>query len=86
MGIASCQHVRERYTAADSQPAALARLRAGPRPESWLAATTTRHDDGRSFRVDHWEYDADRVHGFDYDIGTVLVGSTLAIDQAQLLT
>ena len=51
------------------------------RREGW-----TRRDDGRSFRLEHWEYDADRVDGFDYDIGAVLMRSTLAIDESQLLT
>ncbi|MET8358907.1 hypothetical protein [Micromonospora sp. NPDC005171] len=35
---------------------------------------------------EHWEYDADRVDGFDYDIGAGLLRSTLAADETQLLT
>jgi len=50
------------------------------RREGW-----THPDAGRSFRLEHWEYDADRVEGFDYDIGAVLLRSAQAADESLLL-
>jgi hypothetical protein len=51
------------------------------RQEGWTHADT-----GRSFQLELWEYDADRVDGFDYDIGAVLLRSTRAADESILLT
>ncbi len=48
--------------------------------QGWTAGSA-----GRSFRVQHWEYDADRLDGFDYDIGAVLVRSTVAADELELV-
>ena len=42
----------------------------------------TRRGEDRSFRVEQWEYEADRVERFDYDVGAVLVLSTLAVGGA----
>ncbi|MFB9318237.1 hypothetical protein [Cryptosporangium minutisporangium] len=50
------------------------------RREGWVHS-----DHGRSFRVEHWEYDADRIDGFDYDVGAMLMRSALAVDESQLL-
>ncbi|GID97813.1 hypothetical protein ACFQFC_08375 [Amorphoplanes digitatis] len=44
-----------------------------------------RSDRGRAFELTHWEYDADRVDGFDYDIGAVLVRSMTVTDEAHLM-
>ncbi|WP_405674967.1 hypothetical protein [Streptomyces canus] len=45
------------------------------------------HSDAeRSFRLEHWEYDRDRIDGFDYDIGAVLIGSADATDESELIT
>lgn len=45
-----------------------------------------RSDAERSFRLEHWEYDRDRIDGFDYDIGAVLIGSADATDESELIT
>ncbi|MFD9366177.1 hypothetical protein ACFWA6_00520 [Streptomyces sp. NPDC060020] len=44
-----------------------------------------RGDAERGFRVEHWEYDRERIDGFDYDIGAVLIGSADAVDEAELI-
>ncbi|MEY2229389.1 hypothetical protein [Streptomyces sp. BF23-19] len=43
-----------------------------------------REDRGRRFRLRQREYDADRLDGFDHDIGAVLVASADAADEAAL--
>ncbi|MEU4690144.1 hypothetical protein [Actinoplanes sp. NPDC023714] len=50
------------------------------RREGWTHRSTA-----RAFRVEHWEYDADRIDGYDYDIGAVLVRSGAAADESELL-
>ncbi|MFI1061488.1 hypothetical protein [Streptomyces spororaveus] len=50
------------------------------RAEGW-----TRSDKGRRFHLQHREYDGERIDGFDYDIGAVLVSSADAADEAALL-
>jgi ABC-type glycerol-3-phosphate transport system substrate-binding protein len=40
----------------------------------------------RSFRIEHWEYDADLLDGFDYDIGSTLLRSADAANEVELLT
>ncbi|MFI7405993.1 hypothetical protein ACIBW9_36935 [Streptomyces sp. NPDC049541] len=40
----------------------------------------------RSFHLEHWEYDRERIDGFDYDIGAVLLGSADATDESELIT
>lgn len=50
------------------------------RDEGWA-----RSDTGRRFRLTHCEYDGERLDGFDYDIGAVLVASAEAADEAGLL-
>ncbi|MFG2482331.1 hypothetical protein ACGFSI_06145 [Streptomyces virginiae] len=49
------------------------------RDEGWV-----REDRNRRFRLRHREYDGDRLDGFDYDIGMVLVASADAADEAAL--
>ncbi|MFJ3959794.1 hypothetical protein [Streptomyces sp. NPDC090036] len=51
------------------------------RDEGWV-----RGDAGRSFRLQHWEYDHERLDGFDHDVGAVLVAPADATGEAGLLT
>ncbi|RKR86674.1 hypothetical protein BDK92_0925 [Micromonospora pisi] len=45
----------------------------------------TRSDRERTFKLEHWEYDADQIAGFDYDIGAILVQATTVTGEAQLV-
>ncbi|MFB7292793.1 hypothetical protein [Actinacidiphila glaucinigra] len=45
-----------------------------------------RADRARTFRLQHWEYDADRISGFDYDIGAVLINDATVTDEPELTT
>ncbi|WP_203023045.1 MULTISPECIES: hypothetical protein [unclassified Frankia] len=45
-----------------------------------------RTDLARTFRLQHWDYAADRILGFDYDIGAVLVKDATAADEPELTT
>ncbi|MPY46542.1 hypothetical protein FNH04_43565 [Streptomyces phyllanthi] len=47
--------------------------------EGWV-----RSNADRGFRLEHWEYDADRIDGFDYDIGAVRVRAASAKDESAL--
>ncbi|GID29421.1 hypothetical protein C8E87_0878 [Paractinoplanes brasiliensis] len=49
--------------------------------ERWTHRSTA-----RSFRVEHWEYDAELLDGFDYDIGAARLRSAAAVDESELLT
>jgi hypothetical protein len=49
------------------------------RRQGWL-----RSDRDRTFKLEHWDYDADQIAGFDYDIGAVLVQATTVIGESQL--
>lgn len=51
------------------------------RDEGWV-----RSDVERSFRLEHWEYDREHMDGFDYDIGSALIGSADAPDESELNT
>ncbi|MFI5937812.1 hypothetical protein [Actinoplanes sp. NPDC051494] len=51
------------------------------RREGW-----TYWSDARSFRIEHWEYDAGLLDGFDYDIGSTLLRSADAANELDLLT
>ncbi|MGQ5648451.1 hypothetical protein ACUJ8H_00045 [Streptomyces sp. EKR5.2] len=51
------------------------------RQQSWK-----RTDPARGFRLQSWDYDADRILGFDYDIGAVLVRDSTAADESELAT
>ena len=44
----------------------------------------TRSDRDRSFELQHWDYDADRIDGFDHDIGAILVKATAGNSETQL--
>ncbi|WP_329099325.1 hypothetical protein [Streptomyces sp. NBC_01439] len=50
------------------------------RDEGWV-----RGDPGRRFHLTHWEYDGERLDGFDHDIDAVLVASAGAADEDGLL-
>jgi hypothetical protein len=45
----------------------------------------TRTEADRTFKLEHWDYDADQITGFDYDIGAVLVSATTVTGEAQLI-
>ncbi|MFF8479391.1 hypothetical protein [Streptomyces antibioticus] len=47
--------------------------------EGWV-----RGDASCGFRLEHWEYDADRIDGFDFDVGAVLVRAASAADESAL--
>ncbi|MGI5133919.1 MULTISPECIES: hypothetical protein [unclassified Streptomyces] len=47
--------------------------------EDWVRGDAT-----RSFRLEHWEYDADRIDGFDHDIDAVLVRAASTADESAL--
>ncbi|WP_433245006.1 hypothetical protein [Actinomadura nitritigenes] len=47
--------------------------------EGWKRA-----DHAREYRLTHWDYDADQIDGFDYDIGAVLVQGATATGEAEL--
>ncbi|WP_433202677.1 hypothetical protein ACQP00_32770 [Dactylosporangium sp. CS-047395] len=38
----------------------------------------------RTFQLKHWDYDADRIDGFDYDIGAVLVKAASVVGERAL--
>jgi hypothetical protein len=44
----------------------------------------TRADRERTFQLKHWDYEADRIDGFDYDIGAILVKATNVIGEIAL--
>jgi hypothetical protein len=43
-----------------------------------------RSDRDRTFKLEYWDYDADQITGFDYDLGAVLVQATTVTGEAQL--
>ncbi|MEV7227253.1 hypothetical protein AB0M79_09550 [Polymorphospora sp. NPDC051019] len=45
----------------------------------------TRSDRDRTFRLEHWDYDAGQLDGFDHDIGAVLVRATTVAGEARLV-
>ncbi|GAA0535764.1 hypothetical protein GCM10010172_16310 [Paractinoplanes ferrugineus] len=51
------------------------------RREGWSHTSTV-----RSFKVEHREYSADLLDGFDYDVGSILVRSASAANESELLT
>ncbi|BAL89404.1 hypothetical protein AMIS_41840 [Actinoplanes missouriensis 431] len=44
----------------------------------------TRADRERTFQLKHWDYDADRIDGFDYDIGATLVKANSVVGESAL--
>ncbi|MEV7525594.1 hypothetical protein [Streptomyces sp. NPDC091371] len=51
------------------------------REQGWVHSDTD-----RAFRLEHWEYDGERIDGFDYDVGAVLIASAEATDESELAT
>ncbi|MFD5630844.1 hypothetical protein [Streptomyces sp. NPDC127072] len=49
--------------------------------EGWV-----RSDAEHSFHLEHWEYDRERIDGFDYEVGAALIGSAEATDESELIT
>ncbi|MEJ3743522.1 hypothetical protein WEI85_09565 [Actinomycetes bacterium KLBMP 9797] len=43
----------------------------------------TRSDRDRTFKLQHWDYDADQIDGLDHDIGAVLVHAKTVTGEAQ---
>ncbi|GAB3159267.1 hypothetical protein GCM10027290_63960 [Micromonospora sonneratiae] len=62
--------IRPRTTPADAEA----------RRQGW-----SRSDRDRAFELEHWDYDAGRITGFDYDIGAVLVQAMTTIGEAHLV-
>ena len=44
----------------------------------------TRTDHERTFTLRHWDYDAVRLDGYDYDIGAFLIRSTTVVGEPDL--
>jgi hypothetical protein len=44
----------------------------------------SRPDRDREFKLAHWEYEADRIDGFDYDIGAARIKTVTANGEAEL--
>ncbi|MCW3819120.1 hypothetical protein ONA91_32240 [Micromonospora sp. DR5-3] len=44
----------------------------------------TRSDPDRIFTLEHWEYDAGQITGFDHDLGATLVRATTVTGEARL--
>ncbi|MBG6090151.1 hypothetical protein [Actinomadura viridis] len=45
-----------------------------------------RSDRARTFRLQHWDYDAEQIDGFDHDIGAVLIRSATVAGEPELTT
>ncbi|MFH8500659.1 hypothetical protein [Streptomyces coeruleorubidus] len=56
-------------------------LDAQAQDEGWV-----RSDAQRSFRLELWEYERERINGLDYDIGAVLIDSADATGESELIT
>jgi hypothetical protein len=50
------------------------------RQEGWK-----RTDNARAFRLQHWDYDADRIDGWDYDLGAIMIRAADVTGEAELL-
>ncbi|GLY01232.1 hypothetical protein Acsp01_16110 [Actinoplanes sp. NBRC 101535] len=57
----------------------------GPADEDAIRAGRARSDDARSFRVTHWEFESDRLEGYDHGIGAVRLRRAEAADEGELL-
>ncbi|GIE88063.1 hypothetical protein [Actinoplanes regularis] len=53
--------------------------------EASIRDGTVRSDSGRSFLITHWEYEADRLEGYDHDPGVVRLRRAEAADESELL-
>jgi hypothetical protein len=51
------------------------------RRQGWKQA-----DHARTFRLQHWDYDTERIAGLDYDVGAVLIRATTAANEPELTT
>ncbi|MFJ5992973.1 hypothetical protein [Lentzea sp. NPDC092896] len=49
--------------------------------EGWKRA-----DQARTFTLQHWDYEAERLDGYDYDIGAVLIKSATVVGELELTT
>lgn len=63
------------------QCAAGLRCPAQAQGEGWV-----RSDVERGFHLEHWVYDRERIDGFDYDIGAVLIRTADATDESELIS
>ena len=54
-------------------------------PSAGPGGEPVRSDAGRSFRVIHWEFEADRLEGYDHDLGFVRLRHADAADERELL-
>ncbi|MFG3690785.1 hypothetical protein [Micromonospora sp. NPDC047740] len=52
---------------------------ADARRQGWI-----RSEPDRIFKLEHWDYDAEQISGFDHDIGATLVKATTVTGEAQL--
>ncbi|MEV6346895.1 hypothetical protein [Actinoplanes sp. NPDC051851] len=52
---------------------------------SGSAGDAIRADPGRSFLITHWEYEADRLEGYDHDLGVARIRRAEAADEGELL-
>ena len=57
----------------------------GPADEAALRAGRAHSDPGRSFLVTHWEFEADRLEGYDHDLGAVRLRWAAPADESELL-
>jgi hypothetical protein len=48
-------------------------------------AAPVRADPARSFRITHWEFEADRLEGYDHDLSAVRLRDAHAADEEELL-
>src|SRR5690242_20662399 len=56
----------------------------GPDDEAATRSGRVHSDPGRSFQVAHWEFEADRLEGYDQDLGAVRLRHAYAADEAEL--
>ncbi|MFC7531315.1 hypothetical protein [Actinoplanes sp. GCM10030250] len=57
----------------------------GPADEAAIRSGRVHSDPERSFRVAHWEFEADRLEGYDHDLGGVRLRHAYAADEEELL-
>jgi hypothetical protein len=55
------------------------------RPVDLRPIDSARPERGRTFRLQHWDYDADRIGGSGYDVGAILMRSTAVTGDDQLV-
>jgi hypothetical protein len=57
----------------------------GPDDEAAVRAGGVHSNSSRSFRVAQWEFEADRLEGYDHDLGFVRLRHAEAADETELL-